>query len=93
METKLRIEKSFHRFVTATDAGGNPLMITIPQRVRDENGGSVWKDVEHPAPERKESFAAGQTVTVPETDAADWLAKGLAVELDGSQPASERTPA
>lgn len=65
METKVRIEKSFHRFV-------------------DQGEGKS---------ERKETFAAGQTVTVPETDAADWIAKGLAVELGGSQPASESTPA
>jgi len=32
-------------------------------------------------PERKERFAQGQTVSVPEEDAADWIAKGLAREV------------
>ena len=31
-------------------------------------------------PERKERFAQGQTIKVPEEDAADWIAKGLAGE-------------
>lgn len=29
-------------------------------------------------PERKESYPAGLTVEVSESDAADWIAKGLA---------------
>lgn len=40
-------------------------------------------------PERREAFSAGQTVTVSEEDAADWVAKDLAKPVVDSRGYSD----
>ena len=47
-------------------------------------------------PDRRETFSAGQTVTVSQADADDWIAKGLATAVDDGgrrRPQPESAPA
>lgn len=43
-------------------------------------------------PERKEIYAAGQTVTVSQGEADEWIAKGLATAVDGGRFSKKPEP-